>query len=199
MARPKKDPNAEPTQQRILRAAELQFGANGFVRTRLEDIAEEVGIRRPSLLYHFKTKEALYEQVVQDLFEALKEDLVSEMKPGDFSEFVLNLSVRFMEFVEKRPSFAPIVLREMIDGSGPVHTILLHQITPVLDLIEGFVKMQGGDHLPEGLSVRTALVQVSGNILLREASGSLRIPLWGDQNATLPLVKQLFLGQGRAD
>lgn len=195
MARPKKDPNSVPTQQRILRAAENEFGKHGFVRTRLEDIAEQVGIRRPSLLYHFKTKEALYECVVQELFTALRTQLVSEMKPGEFSDFVLNLTQSFIQFVEQRPSFAPIVLREIIDGGGPVHTILLHQITPVLDVIEGFVRMQGANSVPEGVSVRTALVHVSSNILLQQASGTLRTPLWGDQNTTIPLVEQLFLGK----
>ena len=168
MARPKKDPNSVPTHTRILMAAEVEFGKHGFVRTRLEDIAEQVGIRRPSLLYHFKTKEALYERVVQELFTALRTQLVSEMKPGEFSEFILNLTKSFMLFVEQRPSFAPIVLREIIDGGGPVHTILLHQITPVLDVIEGFVRMQGANSVPEGLSVRTALVHIHVSVKIEE-------------------------------
>ena len=55
MARPKKGVHQVPTEERILQAAETEFGRKGFERTRLEDIAETAGIRRPSLLYHFKS------------------------------------------------------------------------------------------------------------------------------------------------
>ena len=38
MARPKKGSNSIPTEERILKAAEKQFGRLGFERTRLQDI-----------------------------------------------------------------------------------------------------------------------------------------------------------------
>ena len=56
MPRPKHNANAIPTEERILAAAEQIFGEQGFERSRLEDIAAVAGIRRPSLLYHFKSK-----------------------------------------------------------------------------------------------------------------------------------------------
>ena len=59
MARPKRDDTRDDTRVRILRAAERCFGQRGFGAARLADVAELVGIRRPSLLYHFKTKDGL--------------------------------------------------------------------------------------------------------------------------------------------
>ena len=63
MGRPKTGTHSVPTVERILQAAEQAFGAQGFTLTRLEDIAEVASIRRPSLLYHFSTKQKLYEAV----------------------------------------------------------------------------------------------------------------------------------------
>ena len=195
LARPKKNSNLVSTDIRILVAAEHAFGQNGFVRTRLEDIAKSAGIRRPSLLYHFSTKEELYFTVVRSMFDDLKSTLLGAMGKGTYSEQIIRLASEFITFVDNRPSFAATLLREMIDGNGPAHDILKTEIVPVLDMLEQYIKIQGQNRLPEGVSIRAAVLQLSSDVLLRTASGNLRGELWGEECAILPLVRQMFIGK----
>ena len=82
MGRPRADAHAVPTNERILNAAERIFSENGYPGARLADIAAEADIRRPSLLYHFESKEVLYEAMVHRLFNRLMETLTGFMLPA---------------------------------------------------------------------------------------------------------------------
>jgi AcrR family transcriptional regulator len=55
---------SEATRQRILGAAARVFREHGYVATRLTDIAEEIGMKPGSLYYHFESREALVEELI---------------------------------------------------------------------------------------------------------------------------------------
>ena len=71
MGRPRRSDSQVATTERLLTAAEKRFGKNGFDAARLSDIAKDAGITRPSLLYHFESKEKLYDAVVARAFDKL--------------------------------------------------------------------------------------------------------------------------------
>lgn len=189
------------TPDRLLDAAEQEFAAVGFALARLADIAERAGIRRPSLLYHFASKDLLYRAVVERVFDQLGEALLSSLARGETFEARIDAVVlTFVEFLEQRPSLAPIIVREVIaqpDPSRPEgshgRTILLGRVVPLLGMIEELLLRDGGDQLRPDLPVRAALTEIAGGLLLRSAAGSLRIPLWGPGDHALALARHLLL------
>src|SRR3982750_4978239 len=54
------DRSADHPRERIIDAAQAIFARDGFVGAKMQEIADRVGIQRPSLFYHFKNKEALF-------------------------------------------------------------------------------------------------------------------------------------------
>lgn len=194
MARPRRDPDAVPTETRILSAAEATFGREGFTRARLSDIAEIAGIRRPSLLYHFKTKEVLYDAVVHHLFDQLRAQFVMTVqKPGGYESRMLALMQSWVDFIEEKPAFSSMVLRGVLDGHGPVRERLLVELVPLLDWVEDWLSAAGAEFIPEGVPVRAAILQLGSDALIRAASGPLRGPLWGDSSGTLQLARMLLI------
>lgn len=189
MARPKLDPAAPPTTDRILAAAEACF-ARGFAEARLADIAREAGIRRPSLLYHFSSKEALYAAVVEQSFAQLGEALARAMAlEGSFAARIDALVRGYLEFLQSHPHFAPLMLREMLDGRGPGRELLLAQVVPLLDQLEAFIAAQGARDVP----LRGVILQVATAALVREACGPLKQPLWGEGEPFPALARALLL------
>lgn len=66
---------APDTRRRILRVSMELFGVRGFHETSLREIAEQVGVSKPAVLYHFPGKAdilgALVEPMLRDLADAL--------------------------------------------------------------------------------------------------------------------------------
>ena len=62
---------AERTRAAVLAAAERLFARRGYAATRLEDVAEAVGVKRAALFYHVRDKQELYDAVIEDAFGAL--------------------------------------------------------------------------------------------------------------------------------
>ena len=193
MGRPKAGTHTVPTVDRILEAAEHAFGEQGFTLTRLEDIADVASIRRPSLLYHFSTKQKLYESVVHQLFAALLTTLGEAIEDIEsYEDRVIGLMQALLNFIDERPAFSPIVLREIIDGTGPGRELLLGGVVPVLDQVEQWLRDGAGTGAPDGFNFRGAIVQVTVDALVRESSGPLREPIWGP-NTDMTLLKRLFI------
>jgi AcrR family transcriptional regulator len=191
MGRPRAGTHSVPTPTRILDAAEVVFGASAYAQARLADIARDAGVRRPSLLYHFASKEALHGAVVDRLFTDLltRFGAVSGSDIGA-AETIDELFVTWVGFVDERPAFAPIVLRGIIDGHGTVREHLQQRLVPLLDHVEAGLRQAGV--APANLTVRGALMQIGSDSLVRAASGPLRGPLWGDEDPMVG-VRRMFL------
>lgn len=185
------------TPRRVLDAAEVAFGAFGYAGARLADIARVAGIRRSSLLYHFRSKESLYAAVVQRVFDDLGAALVEVMDSDeDFLERVHGLVDTFVDFLDARPSLAPVLMRQMLDGQGPGRNILMKRVVPLLDVIERFLRVEGRGYVRPDLPLRSALMHVVANVIMRAASGDLRGPLWGEDDAPWPLTRALLFEEG---
>jgi len=194
MGRPLASAHAIATPERVLAAAELAFAAVGYGAAKLADIANRAGIRRPSLLYHFGTKEALYTQTVERCFERLRGALAQAMSAeGEFPERLERTVGRYVEFLDAEPQLARIVLRELLDEEGPGRPILLRQLVPLLDLVERFVEQRGAHFVRPEVPVRAAAMQIGTDALLRAAAGSLRDPLWGPIHHSKGLARILLL------
>jgi AcrR family transcriptional regulator len=199
MGRPRAEDVTTSTRQRLLEAAEQEFAEVGFEAAKLAAIAARAGIRRPSLLYHFKTKEDLYAATVERAFSQLGVALAASMAAaGDFEARVLATVANYARFVADNPDVARIVLRETVHGVGPGGDIVLRQLVPLVDAVEHFVDTQGQGSVPEGTPVRAAILTIASALLVRSAAGALREPLWrDDDDHAQALGRALFLGGPR--
>ena len=75
IVKPKMKEN-ENREQAILRAAEREFTTRGFDGAKTTSIAEAAGVTHALLHYYFRTKEKLYERVLDDIVSRLEASIV---------------------------------------------------------------------------------------------------------------------------
>jgi TetR/AcrR family transcriptional regulator len=131
------------TKELILAVARRRFADQGFAGTSLNEIADEVGIRRPSLLHHYPSKEELYRAVLLDSFSgwvSLVEEANVGLRQGwPQVERMLRAAFRFFE---ESPDFVRLVRWEALVGSSILRNELHVLLKPMFERGAAFLERE---------------------------------------------------------
>ena len=134
------------TKERILLAASREFADNGFKGTTIRSICRKARVNLASVNYHFSSKEALYRQVFDYLFEKTDIELteiLTKSSVGSFGEWRKSMEKWVKAFMGMTLSDDPlvrqkqmIICREMNDPSEIFPKIFETNIKPRLKYLE---------------------------------------------------------------
>jgi TetR/AcrR family transcriptional regulator len=130
------------TASRVVDAALAAFGTRGYDSTSLDALAGELGIRKQTILYHYSSKDALLDAVIdeagQELVDAL-EGAVESAGPGFARVEAVVRSV--FRLAVRRPELLGL-LRE-VSRLGPPHaTRLRERLEPFIDRAAAFLELE---------------------------------------------------------
>jgi AcrR family transcriptional regulator len=118
--RPKKSGNvkmspAESTEERIKEAARKLFTQKGFAATRTRDIAAEAGINLALLNYYFRTKQKLFDLIMEENFKKFLTGISFHVKDETltFEERVTKIISSYIDFLREFPDLPLFVINEI--------------------------------------------------------------------------------------
>ena len=154
------------TRDQILDEALRCFAEKGYEGTSLNDIAAGVGIRRPSLLHHFPSKESLYgdvfERLLSDWMERLDGAIAVSAVGWDKAELVLRAC---LDLFAETPDYVRIMRREALDGGVHLGIDLSGVLRPFFDGAVQYLEGQMDEGVFTRVDARHLLITGYGAIL----------------------------------
>ena len=134
-------PRGSDVRGQILAAATRLFAAHGFEGTSLQDVAEDVGIRKPSLLYHFASKDELRHAVLRELLAHWKETLPRVLLAATAGDAQFDGVMReLVAFFAADADRARLIIREALDRPAELRAELAEHVQPVAANMAEYVR-----------------------------------------------------------
>lgn len=132
----------EDPKRRILVAATRLFATHGFDGVSVQAVADAVGMRGPSVLYHYRSKDTLREAVLADLLGHWKDDLPRVLLAAQSGSDRLDTTLRAMlGFFGDEPDRARLLLRELLDRPEAMRALLAAHLQPWIRLVTDYVRL----------------------------------------------------------
>ncbi|MCK5206109.1 MAG: TetR/AcrR family transcriptional regulator [Desulfobacterales bacterium] len=149
------------TIDRILKAATKEFSVAGFAGARVDEIAKSAGVNKATLYYHIGDKQALYAQVVHDLFgnavEQFNRNITAAQSPQDqLKGFIQTIA----GMVDQHPELAAIMLREQASGGKHFPEMVAQDLAQILGILTEILD----DGVRSGIFIKT--VPLIGHMMI---------------------------------
>jgi len=140
-----------PTRERLLVAALAEFAARGFDGAKVDRIAQRASVNKAMLYYHFRSKAALYAEVLRGEFGAVGDAVAAVRErggppPAQLSAFVAAIAAE----TASRPHLPPIWLREVAEGGRHLDETVVLVLRRVLGTLAAILEdgRRAGDFGP---------------------------------------------------
>ena len=130
----------ETTEEQILVAAFNVFVEKGYDNSKMQDIADEAGIKRTVLNYYFRSKDLLYQkiaktivsQVLPKMLSTLNGDLPLEKKIEAYVDNIVDLGIKnpFLPlfFIKELNALGASFIEKVLEGKKPNLEPFLKQV-----------------------------------------------------------------------
>jgi AcrR family transcriptional regulator len=125
----------------VLQTATRLFATRGFDGTPLQAIADEVGIAKPSLLYHFPSKDELRRAVLDQVMSHWNEVLPSILQAATTGEHRFeSLIGQLVGFFTEDADRARLLVREMLDRPDDMKELFVQYLGPWMKILSDYIR-----------------------------------------------------------
>ncbi|NIR34510.1 MAG: TetR/AcrR family transcriptional regulator [Actinobacteria bacterium] len=166
------------TRERILESALAAFGTDGYAATSLDALADQLGVRKQTILYYFPSKQALFDAVIDDAAADLVKLFDTEASRGlDGIDQVEAIVRRVFRLAVRRPELLGLVREVSRPGSITADRLGSH-VAPIFERARDFLqremdagRLRRSDPSMLLLSIYSTVVGVATELEVQRAMG----------------------------
>lgn len=123
-----------------MNAATDLFARRGFDGTRVDQVADQAGVNKAMISYHFGGKRALYNEILSETFaEAHRRFKAIDDSDAGADERLREFIRVFADMAELRPALPMMVMREVLSGGLHIDDQLLPQFLALFRLVQSII------------------------------------------------------------
>jgi TetR/AcrR family transcriptional regulator len=149
---------ASNSAQRILETAEQIFAKSGFVGTRVDEIARAAAINKRMIYYHFRSKEGLYQAVLEKnlvpLLEMSRNLLREGLHPAEMYRRLLDT---YFDFLASHRLYVRLISWEILGRNSRLSSLGMRRQT-FDEVVKYFEQAQGEGALRADVAVRDVVM-----------------------------------------
>ncbi|MGA2506154.1 MAG: TetR/AcrR family transcriptional regulator [Chitinispirillaceae bacterium] len=155
-------------EERILRAAREEFIERGLRGGRMQSIANRANANKALLHYYFRTKERLYEAVLENILatigSALRSQLPLDKEASGLRGLLRQIITVYINTFRANPDFPRFIMRELADGGAHLPTIVNLFITGFGDIPQRIYTLLQKEYL-QGKLRKVVPIHIALNIV----------------------------------
>lgn len=154
------------TRARVLEASVRLFGAKGYDGTSLDEVAADVGVRKQSLLYHFKSKSGLFAAAAAEAAQAVYLALDTALQahdPGGLDRLPVFVGAA-TDLAAKQPEVLGM-MREVARAGPPVSDRVVQALGPLVDSAADWLERGMDDGVIRRQNARLTLLTIYSAIM----------------------------------
>lgn len=132
------NPQSEPqsTEERILEAAVQEFMSKGYAGARTTAIAEAAGVTHAMLHYYFRTKDKLFDRIIESKIGTLRDIMLSSLGDPTIPLFdkIKNAIESHQDFIAANPDLPRFIINEVLNRPDRMPMVIerLKHHTPIV-------------------------------------------------------------------
>jgi TetR/AcrR family transcriptional regulator len=181
-ARAAQQTRSRETRAVIIAAAGRIFAQSGFAGARTDAIAAAAGVNKALLYYYFKSKESMYEAVVEDHFREFNRQALEVLAaPGPARAVLLRYVNLHFDFISARHQSGPLFQQMMMTGGKFLERLIRTYFAPRSEALGRVIErgMRSGEFRGKD-RFNTAVSVVSLIVFYFSAAPVLRLMGWPD-------------------
>ena len=187
-------------EQQILAAAEQEFLTRGYDGARTTSIAQAAGVTHAMLHYYFRTKEQLFERIVDEKFETMSHSMFAIM--GDPSlpivERIKGGIEAHFDFVAQNPLLPRFVINEIISRPER-YDVLYKRVGAIIDNVYRGLQSEINRSAERGEIERVEIKMLFISIMSHNIFTFLAYPFMEPLMGELMANRERFLAERKAE
>ena len=159
--------------EEILKIASREFAKYGYNGVSMDTIAKKAEISKAAIYYHFKSKSALFEEVIMPKIEKLINEIYS-FENEDPKKELKHYINSYAKIFRKYPCFASILAHEFVDGGRDLSDEIIKNLSKIFKKLITILKRGQEKNIFEINNPFSVQLMIVSSLIMHQTTKPLR-------------------------